>query len=697
MQKEYKDNLPTHTPPLEMSKTASALDTATPAPKQAKECPLCVEPFNRSTKKCIACPFCDYKACATCMKRVILTQSQFHCINGDFDIVTVPSPVDPTVQIRQRKYRCGLPFTRRFLAENFTLAFACTELKARRQDVLFELEQTQLPAAQAYAARRKRAQENTILARTTYKDQRQIKLENDVAIANAELEIYHLRQERDIKVPTPTSKERQKEIGGRIIELQNLIRQHVRTNSDITRGRYTTDAAQPPLYQIDRHIEPYEQEVRGEPAPVPQFAMIPGSAEVTASNKPTLSFILRCPKTTCNGYINTQTHLCGLCETHVCPQCNVETEVDAAGRTRNHTCNPTDKESYDMLKKDAKSCPRCTATIIKSEGCDHMWCSSCKTNFNWRTGEILQHSSNPEYYAYLRRMNQTIPREPGDIAGAAGQCIAGQGYPVGAAIVNQYAIVLGEIRGFHISDIHPYPHYDIVMQLSRFCEHLPMETQLQHINYEVARKSLILRAQYLNGEIDRDEFKRKALIESNRRELAEEKAAILNTFIVMATDILNRHLEFVKGAIREYCAASGFVIEPCVNAGQRFSTLVKGTNGKRLYKYPKSRYSAEQIYEHFKAIVVILMDYKLEEEIYVARDVINESLKLVYKSFGIVANDSKRYIMQRPDEECFRFVPNTPVSRKKKAPLAVTADMLTPEQLATAVRQVDTDDSNSDI
>lgn len=105
-----------------MSKTASALDIPVAA-QAADECPLCMEKYNRLSKKPVECPYCQYTACTTCMKRVILTQSQFHCINGDFDIVTVPSPVDPEKQIRQRKYRCGLPFTRRFLAEKFTQAF----------------------------------------------------------------------------------------------------------------------------------------------------------------------------------------------------------------------------------------------------------------------------------------------------------------------------------------------------------------------------------------------------------------------------------------------------------------------------------------------------------------------------------------------------------------------------------------------
>jgi hypothetical protein len=56
--------------------------------------------------------------------------------------------------------------------------------------------------------------------------------------------------------------------------------------------------------------------------------------------------------------------------------------------------------------------------IFKTEGCDQMWCVSCKTAFSWRSGNILNGPiHNPEYYDFQRRQqaNGNIPRQPGDV------------------------------------------------------------------------------------------------------------------------------------------------------------------------------------------------------------------------------------------------------------------------------------------
>jgi len=40
-----------------------------------------------------------------------------------------------------------------------------------------------------------------------------------------------------------------------------------------------------------------------------------------------------------------------------------------------------------MLRRgDAKPCPTCHALIEKHGGCEHMVCSACGTNWDWRTG-----------------------------------------------------------------------------------------------------------------------------------------------------------------------------------------------------------------------------------------------------------------------------------------------------------------------
>jgi len=55
--------------------------------------------------------------------------------------------------------------------------------------------------------------------------------------------------------------------------------------------------------------------------------------------------------------------------------------------------------SLRALAKDSQQCPSCHATIQRSEGCNHMTCSNCRTHFCYRCGKTL----DPEDpYAHFR-------------------------------------------------------------------------------------------------------------------------------------------------------------------------------------------------------------------------------------------------------------------------------------------------------
>jgi len=122
-----------------------------------------------------------------------------------------------------------------------------------------------------------------------------------------------------------------------------------------------------------------------------------------------------CPVNECKGYIKSFTYKCGMCETKICKDCNVVLKVDKD----KHTCKDEDKLTMQTIFKESKPCPKCRTRIQKSEGCSQMYCTQCKTAFDYRTGKIeTGRIHNPHYYEELRRIHgDNIPREPGDNPG----------------------------------------------------------------------------------------------------------------------------------------------------------------------------------------------------------------------------------------------------------------------------------------
>lgn len=111
-------------------------------------------------------------------------------------------------------------------------------------------------------------------------------------------------------------------------------------------------------------------------------------------------FVMGCQREDCRGFLSSQ-YKCGLCNYHTCSQCLC---VKGATADAEHTCDPNDVASAELIKAQTKSCPSCGERISKIEGCDQMWCTSCNTAFSWRTGTIdtgVVH--NPHFFEFQRQ------------------------------------------------------------------------------------------------------------------------------------------------------------------------------------------------------------------------------------------------------------------------------------------------------
>jgi hypothetical protein len=108
-----------------------------PAPAQSKECAVCLDPYNKSTRTPVKCQSCGYQACRQCYATFILDPSNTHpnCMN------------------------CHKEFQREFLVDNFTLKFVSKDWKDHRERTILQKERALLPTRQPVAEMVKRKDE----------------------------------------------------------------------------------------------------------------------------------------------------------------------------------------------------------------------------------------------------------------------------------------------------------------------------------------------------------------------------------------------------------------------------------------------------------------------------------------------------------------------------------------------------------
>ena len=113
-----------------------------------------------------------------------------------------------------------------------------------------------------------------------------------------------------------------------------------------------------------------------------------------------------CANNQCNGFVN-ENWKCDLCEKTTCKHCFIIKEEE-------HECKEEDIATATLIRSNSKPCPKCNISIIKSDGCDQMWCVNCHTTFDWKTLRIKTSGvvHNPEYFRYMRENGIPIQRNP---------------------------------------------------------------------------------------------------------------------------------------------------------------------------------------------------------------------------------------------------------------------------------------------
>jgi hypothetical protein len=118
--------------------------------------------------------------------------------------------------------------------------------------------------------------------------------------------------------------------------------------------------------KIDKEIRVLHKQLSGINKQITELHINRTRALNRKSNGNTRSaFVRACPDESCRGFLSTQWK-CGICEKWTCPDCHI---IKGYTRDADHTCNPDDVATAQLLAADTKPCPQCGTGIFKIDGC----------------------------------------------------------------------------------------------------------------------------------------------------------------------------------------------------------------------------------------------------------------------------------------------------------------------------------------
>lgn len=306
-------------------------------------CNVCVETFNKSTRKEIPCATCDFKLCLSCFE-----QYQ-HDHSGMYEVSCM---------------NCKQLWEDQYVRETIP-ASVVKRLTGSTKKRLRDSEVAYMPETQMYVEYGKGIE--TVKTKEYLDCVRDM---NEYALKIAEEDIKP-KPDRDAKWSYTVKKQDAKE------QSQRLYGHIQGWRKDRAICGYFKDIIPEELYNKRfRTHSPYFAKKKSEP-----------------------TVLCPCPAEDCRGFVSRAKHQCGVCDQKVCGKCLVPTKPE-----EEHTCQESDVQTAELVLKTSKPCPKCAARIHKIEGCDQMWCTQCNTPFSWRTGEAIVGGviHNPHYYEWLR-------------------------------------------------------------------------------------------------------------------------------------------------------------------------------------------------------------------------------------------------------------------------------------------------------
>ena len=259
-----------------------------------------------------------------------------------------------------------------------------------------------------------------------------------------------------------------------------------------------------------------------------------GSSDLIIKSTPK-TYIMKCPTDDCRGFIGTD-YVCGTCICNVCKACHVL-------KSHDHICNNDDILSAKLVKEQTKPCPKCMVSILKSGGCDQMFCTQCHITFSWNSGIINTGPvHNPHYFEWIAANNNLNIEEV-----ACGEI----------PHINNYYRTLQNICPDRLIQ-------QKLLEIYRIITHIREEV-IPNYREDRVKDNFDLRVQYLLNEFDEKKWAIKLINREKKRIKNAAFCDILELLVTILSDFV-RQIMYVKLAdissiIKQYDKLKTFYLE----------------------------------------------------------------------------------------------------------------------------------------
>lgn len=267
-----------------------------------------------------------------------------------------------------------------------------------------------------------------------------------------------------------------------------------------------------------------------------------GRAASQDQQQPKESVAGPCPAPECKGFVMAPSFACGTCSIKVCRKCMEPKESgDDASTTKEHTCDPGAIETYKLLRKDSRACPGCGALIFRISGCYQMWCTQCRTAFNFHTGQIEQGVvHNPHYFNWLRETGgNRAGANAGAYGGGGGGCLhLDQFHNYLAGALGRKALATQLLLEWYRCKEHM--RYTILARYRRMANTENPDNGITRLRPGPSNVSLYtnLRIRYLLNEISEKEWQQLMQRAEKKFEVASIKYRLLDMVVSTIGDLL---------------------------------------------------------------------------------------------------------------------------------------------------------------